>query len=235
MGVNLNTAGKHLLSYVSGIGPSLADNIVAYRREHGRFNNRRQLLEVPRLGAKAFEQCAGFLRIKDGEQPLDSSGVHPEAYRIVEKMASDANVSVKEMIGNEVIIKHINVQKYVDETTGMHTLQDILKELRKPGLDPRNEVQTFEFAEIYTLDDVKVGMIVPGIVTNLTRFGAFVDIGVKQDGLVHVSEIAYRYIGDPSEILKLNDRVMVKVIEVDSQRKRIALSIRRPLTGRQPK
>ncbi len=226
VGVNLNTAGKYLLSYVSGIGPSIAENIVNYRKEKGRFTNRKQLLEVPRLGNKAFEQCAGFLRIKDGEQPLDASGVHPEAYKVVEQMAKDSGIPIAEMIGNDTMIGKIPVQQYVTETVGLHTLQDILKELKKPGLDPRSEAQAFEFAGIYAIEDVYAGMIVPGIVTNLTRFGAFVDIGVKQDGLVHVSEVAHKYITDPAEVLKLNDKVMVKVTEVDIARKRIALSIK---------
>ncbi|MEO6682835.1 MAG: Tex family protein [Ginsengibacter sp.] len=226
VGVNLNTAGKYLLSYVSGIGPTIAENIVKFRKENGRFTNRKQLLKVPRLGEKAFEQCAGFLRIKEGDNPLDESGVHPEAYKVVEKMAVDAGVQLKEIVGNEQVVSQIPLQKYVDETIGLHTLQDILKELKKPGLDPRSEAQAFEFAQIYSIDDVYVDMIVPGIVTNLTRFGAFVDIGVKQDGLVHVSEIAHKYIADPGEALKLNDQVMVKVLEVDKARKRIALSIK---------
>jgi uncharacterized protein len=226
VGVNLNTAGKYLLSYVSGIGPSLAENIVSYRKEKGRFTNRKQLLKVPRLGEKAFEQCAGFLRIKNGDNPLDESGVHPESYKVVEQMAKDSGIAVKEMIGNETMVNKISTQQYIDENIGLHTLQDILKELKKPGLDPRNEAQAFEFANIYSIEDVSVGMIVPGQVTNLTRFGAFVDIGVKQDGLVHVSEIAYKYISDPGEVLKLNDKVMVKVMDVDKARKRIALSIK---------
>ncbi len=226
VGVNLNTAGKYLLSYVSGIGPSIAENIVTYRKEKGKFTNRRQLKEVPRLGDKAFEQCAGFLRIKSGDNPLDESGVHPEAYKVVEQMAKDAGIGLKEMIGNEALVNKIPAQSYISENIGLHTLQDILKELKKPGLDPRNEAQAFEFADIYSIDDVHVGMIIPGQVTNLTRFGAFVDIGVKQDGLVHVSEIAHKYISDPGEVLKLNDKVMVKVMEVDKTRKRIALSIK---------
>jgi len=226
VGVNLNTAGKHLLSYVSGIGPSIAENIVSYRKEKGKFTNRRQLLEVGRLGNKAFEQCAGFLRIKDGEHPLDESGVHPEAYKVVEQMATDAGISLKEIIGNEAVISKIPLQRYATEHIGMHTLQDIIKELKKPGLDPRDGAQAFEFADIYSIEDVYAGMVVPGIVTNLTRFGAFVDIGVKQDGLVHVSEISHQYITDPGEVLKLNDKVTVKVTEVDSARKRIALSIK---------
>jgi uncharacterized protein len=226
VGVNLNTAGKYLLSYVSGIGTSIAENIVKYRKEKGRFTDRKQLMEVPRLGEKAFEQCAGFLRIKNGDNPLDESGVHPESYNVVEQMAKDCGIGVKEMIGNETILSKIPLQQYVQENIGLHTLQDILKELKKPGLDPRNEAKEFEFANIYSIDDVSVGMIVPGMVTNLTRFGAFVDIGVKQDGLVHVSEIAHKYISDPGEILKLNDKVMVKVMEVDIPRKRISLSIK---------
>ena len=226
VGVNLNTAGKYLLSYVSGIGPSIAENIVKYRKEKGRFTNRQQLKEVTRLGEKAFEQSAGFLRIKNGDNPLDESGVHPETYGVVEKMAKDAGVDVKEFIGNQTLVNKINSQSYINENIGLHTLQDILKELKKPGLDPRQEAQAFEFANIYSIEDVKEGMIVPGQVTNLTRFGAFVDIGVKQDGLVHVSEIAHKYISDPGEVLKLNDKVMVKVVEVDLPRKRIALSIK---------
>lgn len=226
VGVNLNTASKHLLSYVSGIGPSIADNIVKHRNEIGRFSNRKQLMQVPRLGNKAFEQCAGFLRVKDGENPLDSSAVHPEAYDVVKQMAKDLSVDVAQLIGNTDLINKIEARKYVTDQTGAHTIQDILKELKKPGLDPRAEAQAFEFANIYSIEDVYPGMIVPGVVTNLTRFGAFVDIGVKQDGLVHVSEIANRYISDPSEALKLNDKVQVKVLEVDAARKRIALSIK---------
>ncbi len=226
VGVNLNTASKHLLSYVSGIGPSIAENIVAYRQEIGHFKNRKQLLKVPRLGAKAYEQCAGFLRVKDGEQILDASSVHPESYEVAEQMAKDMNVSIAELIGNEALIKNINPQQYVSESLGMLGVQDIIKELKKPGLDPRSEAQQFEFAQIFSIEDVYAGMIVPGIVTNLTRFGAFVDIGVKQDGLVHVSEIAHKYISDPNEVLKLNQQVMVKVTEIDIPRKRIALSIK---------
>jgi uncharacterized protein len=239
VGVNLNTAGKYLLSYVSGIGPSIAENIVNYRKEKGRFTDRKQLKEVPRLGEKAFEQCAGFLRIKSGDNPLDESGVHPESYQVIEQMANDAGITVKEIIGNESIVNKIKLQSYTNENIGLHTLQDIVKELKKPGLDPRSEAQAFEFANIYSIEDVKAGMIVPGQVTNLTRFGAFIDIGVKQDGLVHVSEIAHKYISDPGEVLKLNDKVMVKVVEVDVARKRIALSIKQtqeaPHNERRPK
>jgi protein Tex len=226
VGVNLNTASKHLLAYVSGIGPSIASNIVAYRNETGGFKSRGQLMKVPRLGAKAYEQCAGFLRIKDGDDPLDASAVHPEAYGLVSKMATDLGMGVKEMIGNEAVLKSIDLKKYKTAELGEHTLRDIIAELKKPGLDPRSEVRQFEFANIYSIEDVHAGMIVPGIVTNITRFGAFVDIGVKQDGLVHVSEVAHKYISDPSEVLKLNQEVMVKVMEVDVARKRIGLSIK---------
>lgn len=226
VGVNLNTASKHLLSYVSGINSSIAENIVKYRNEIGRFSSRKQLLKVPRLGDKAFEQCAGFLRITDGENALDKSAVHPEAYSVVEQMANDLQLKLEELIGNETTIKQISAKKYVSETIGELTITDILKELVKPGLDPRSEVQAFEYANIFKIEEVTAGMVIPGIVTNLTRFGAFVDIGVKQDGLVHVSEISHDYITDPAEKLKLNDKVMVKVVEVDIPRKRIALSIK---------
>lgn len=226
VGVNLNTAGKYLLSYVSGIGPTIAENIINFRKEKGSFTDRKQLKEVARLGGKAYEQCAGFLRIKDGKNPLDASGVHPESYAVVELMASDEGLKIKDLIGNADVVNKLPVQKYVSETIGLHTLQDILKELKKPGLDPRSEAQAFEFANIFSIEDVNEGMIVPGMVTNLTRFGAFIDIGVKQDGLVHISEIANKYISNPGEVLKLNDKVMVKVLEVDKMRKRIALSIK---------
>ncbi len=229
VGVNLNTSSKHLLSYVSGIGPSIADNIVKHRSEIGGFKSRKQLLEVPRLGNKAFEQCAGFLRVKNGDNPLDTSAVHPEAYEVVLQIANDLNVDVATLIGNEQLTKNITAKKYVTETIGIHTIEDIIKELNKPGLDPRSEAEAFEFANIYSIDDVYVGMIVPGVVTNITRFGAFVDIGVKQDGLVHVSEISHTYITDPNEALKLNQKVQVKVLEVDAARKRIALSIKQTM------
>src|SRR6185437_1598655 len=229
VGVNLNTAGKQLLSYVSGIGESLAENIVKRRTEIGKFTDRKELLKVTRLGDKAFEQCAGFLRIRQGRNPLDESAVHPEAYPVVEQMALDAGVELKAFVGNESLIKKIDPEKYVTGTTGLHTIKDILHELRKPGLDPRTELEVFEFANIFKPEDVKPGMIVPGSVTNITRFGAFIDIGVKQDGLVHVSEIANRYITDPNEVLKLNDKVKVKALEVEALRKRISLSIKQTL------
>lgn len=226
VGVNVNTASKHLLSYVSGIGPSLAENIVRYRNEIGKFSNRKQLLKVPRLGDKVFEQCAGFLRIKDGDEALDKSAVHPEAYTVVYNMAKDLGVQVDALLGKEELLQKIQPKKYVTEQIGELTIKDILNELKKPGLDPRSEANAFEFADIYKIEDVKVGMEVPGIVTNITRFGAFVDIGVKQDGLVHVSEISNRYITDPNEVLKLNQKVKVLVLEVDVARSRIALSIK---------
>jgi uncharacterized protein len=226
VGVNLNTAGKHLLQYVSGIGPSLAENIVRYRNEHGSFRSRTELMKVERLGISAYEQCAGFLRIKDGNNPLDASGVHPETYSLVDKMAEGIGVEVNELMGNEKLISRISPSAYINGSFGRHTIDDILKELKKPGLDPRSEVQLFEFAPVYSIGDVQPGIIIPGIVTNLTRFGAFVDIGVKQDGLVHISEISHRYISDPSEVLKLNQQVKVIVLEVDVSRKRISLSIK---------
>ena len=226
VGVNVNTASKQLLSYVSGIGSTLAENIITYRRQEGKFTSRKQLLKVPRLGGKAFEQCAGFLRIPDASDVLDNSAVHPEAYDLVQTMAADLNVKINELIGNEELLKSIPVKKYISEQFGEHTINDIINELKKPGLDPRSEAQLFEFAQIFSIDDVHVGMEVPGIVTNLTRFGAFVDIVVKQDGLVHVSEVAHKYIQDPGEVLKLNQQVKVKVLEVDVVRKRIALSIK---------
>ncbi len=234
VGVNLNTAGKQLLSYVSGIGDTLAENIIKHRNEIGKFTDRKQLLKVPRLGEKAFEQCAGFLRIRDGKNPLDQSAVHPEAYDVVEKIAFDLKLDLKTLIGKEDFIKNVDARKYVTEQAGEHTIRDILNELRKPGLDPRSELEPFEFANIYKIEDVKVGMIIPGQVTNITRFGAFVDIGVKQDGLVHVSEIANRYITDPNQVLKLNDKVQVKVTEVDLPRKRIALSIKQAVESAKP-
>lgn len=226
VGVNLNTAGKYLLQYVSGIGPSVADNIVKYRTENGSFKNRKELLKVKGLGPKAYEQCAGFLRIMDGDNALDASGVHPETYAIVEKMLGDLGLQLPEILGNKEKIAKIPVRNYINEEIGLYTLEDILKELEKPGLDPRGPLDSFEFANIYSIEEVQVGMKLPGIVTNLTRFGAFVDIGVKQDGLVHISEIANRFIEDPSEVLKLNDKVEVIVLEVDIARSRISLSIK---------
>jgi uncharacterized protein len=235
VGVNLNTASKHLLGYVSGINSSIADNIISYRNSNGKFSSRKELLKVSRLGDKAFEQSAGFLRIKEAEHPLDATGVHPESYHIVERMAADLDMSLKDLIGNAVLVNGIDISKYITPETGEHTVKDILNELKKPGLDPRSEAQQFEFAQIFSLEDVKPGEVIPGVVTNLTRFGAFVDIGVKQDGLVHISEISHHYITDPSEKLKLNQKLMVKVLEVDLARKRISLSIKQAEEGERPR
>lgn len=227
VGVNLNTASQHLLTYVSGLGPTLAKNIVEYRRENGAFSSRSQLKKVPRLGPSAYEQCAGFLRIPGARNPLDNSAVHPERYSLVETMAKDQGVTVKQLVEDKALQKKIDIQKYVSGEVGMPTLTDIMAELDKPGLDPRGEVEKFEFdASIKTIEDLQVGMVVPGIVTNITKFGAFVDIGVHNDGLVHVSQMANRYVSDPSEVVKLHEHVMVRVTEVDLKRKRIALSMK---------
>ncbi|HRD06981.1 MAG TPA: Tex family protein, partial [Saprospiraceae bacterium] len=226
VGINLNTASKHLLMYVSGLGPTLSQNIVKYREEKGGFTSRQQLKEVPRLGDKAFEQCAGFLRIREAANPLDNTAVHPESYDVVSRMAKDLGVEVKNLVEDPVLRKKINLAAYVTEKTGLPTLQDIIKELEKPGLDPRGEAKVFSFdASVKTIEDVRVGMLLPGIVTNLTAFGAFVDIGVKQDGLLHISQITRRYIKSPAEVLKLHQELNVKVVEVDVTRKRINLSL----------
>ncbi|WP_064197095.1 MULTISPECIES: Tex family protein [Emticicia] len=227
VGVELNTASKHLLSYVSGLGPSLAQNIVEYRAKNGAFSSREELKKVPRLGAKAFEQCAGFLRIRGAENPLDNSAVHPETYAIVQKMAKDLGVKVSELIGNEQLKSKIVLKNYVTETVGVPTLNDILSELQKPGRDPREALEAFEFsADVHSMEDLKVGMILPGIVTNITAFGCFVDIGVHQDGLVHVSQMSNKFIKDPNEVVKVHQKVQVKVMEVDIPRKRIGLSMK---------
>ena len=227
VGVNLNTASQHLLTYVSGLGPTLAKNIVEYRRENGAFSSRSQLKKVPRLGPSAYEQCAGFLRIPGARNPLENSAVHPERYSLVETMAKDQGVTVKQLVEDKALQKKIDIRKYVSGEVGMPTLTDIMAELDKPGLDPRGEVEKFEFdASIKTIEDLQVGMVVPGIVTNITKFGAFVDIGVHNDGLVHVSQMANRYVSDPSEVVKLHEHVMVRVTEVDLKRKRIALSMK---------
>ena len=227
VGVNVNTASKYLLTYISGLGPALAENVVAYIQENGALKSREELKKVKRMGAKAFEQSAGFLRIEGAGNPLDNSAVHPESYYIVEKMARDLGVGVHELIGNETLCGRIEPQRYVDEKTGLLTLKDIVAELRKPGRDPRTMAKVFSFAEgISKIEDLQVGMVIPGIVTNITGFGAFVDVGVKQDGLVHISEIADRYVTDPAAELVLNQQVMVKVVQVEPGRKRIGLSIR---------
>ena len=228
VGVELNTASQQLLSYVSGVGPALAGNIINYREEHGGFKSRKQLHEVARLGDKAFEQCAGFLRIHGGDNPLDQSAVHPESYHIVEKMARQLKVQVKDLIGNKELIAKIKPQEFTERDFGMETVNDILKELEKPGRDPRQTFEAFEFdKDIRSLEDLKPGMVLNGIVTNITAFGAFVDIGVHQDGLVHISQMADRYIKDPSEVVHLNQKIRVKVLEVDEDRKRISLTMRK--------
>ena len=226
VGVNLNTASSYLLSYVSGIGPALADNIVEYRTQNGAYTSRKQLLKVKRLGDKAFEQCAGFLRIQDAENPLDNSAVHPEAYHIVDRMARDLKVSAKELVGNAELCAKINASDYVDGDFGLPTINDILNELRKPGRDPRESAQEFEFAsDIKTIEDLKIGMELPGIVTNITAFGAFVDIGIKQNGLIHATQMGVKGMADPSKILKLHEQIKVTVISLDMDRLRIGLRL----------
>ena len=227
VGVDLNTASQHLLMYVSGLGATLAKNIVDYRREHGAFTSRAQLLKVPRLGPSAYQQCAGFLRIRDGKNPLDNSAVHPESYAIVEQMAKDQGCSVSDLINNKDKRDAIQLNKYVTSDVGMPTLTDILSELEKPGRDPREQLEAFEFDKnVSTIDDLVEGMILPGIVTNITNFGAFVDIGVHQDGLVHISQMANRRIAHPLDVVKLHQHVTVRVIEVDHRRHRISLSMK---------
>lgn len=227
VGVNVNTASKQLLTYVSGLGESLAQKIIDYRSENGAFESRKELMKVPRLGAKAFEQAAGFLRIPTADNPLDNSAVHPESYHIVEKMAKDLNSSVKDLIGNKHIIENIDIKKYQNETVGTETLTDILLELEKPGRDPRSKVQVLEFdSNIRTINDVREGMVLNGIVTNITNFGCFVDFGIKENGLVHISEMANRFVSNPAEVVSLHQHVKVKVISVDRDRKRIQLSLK---------
>jgi yhgF like protein len=226
VGININTASKSLLSYVSGIGEKLAENIVAYRTENGAFVDRNQIKKVPRLGEKAFQQAAAFIRIKDGKNPLDNSSVHPEAYRIVEKMAKDLGIKTIDLIANEEKIKQIAPEKYTTEDIGILGIKDILKELLKPGLDPRKTSKVFEFdPNIKTFEDLKTGMVLPGIVSNITAFGCFVDIGIKENGLVHISQLKDGFVSDPSEVVKLHQQVKVKIIEIDTERKRIALSM----------
>jgi uncharacterized protein len=227
VGVEVNTASMELLTFVSGLGPALAKNIIAYRNEHGPFTARHELLKVPRLGAKAFEQCVGFLRIHGAENPLDASGVHPERYVIVQQMARDAVCTVGELIEQEARRKSIDITRYVSDSVGLPTLTDIMAELARPGRDPRQTFALFSFTEgISTIDDLQPGMKLPGIVTNVTKFGAFVDLGVHQDGLIHISQLADRFVRDPAEVVKVRQQVTVRVVEVDRERKRIALSLR---------
>ena len=227
VGVNVNTASVHLLTYISGLGPTLAKNIVDYRRDNGAFTSRAQLKKVPRLGPAAFEQCAGFLRVDGAKNPLDNSAVHPERYAVVESMAKDMGCSVGQLIGNNEKIRQIPLAKYVTAEVGMPTLNDIVAELEKPGRDPREDLEEFAFDErVHTVADLVPGMLLPGIVNNITKFGAFVDVGVHQDGLVHVSQLANRYVADPAEVVKLHQHVQVKVVEVDTRRNRISLTMK---------
>lgn len=227
VGVNVNTASKHLLTYVSGLGPTLAQNIVDYRTANGPFHSRKELLKVPRMGAKAFEQCAGFLRIPQAENPLDNSAVHPESYPLVEKMAKDLHCSVADLIKRKELRSQIQLQRYVTDTVGLPTLTDILQELDKPGRDPRQQIQVFSFdPDIRTLDDLKEGMELPGIVTNITNFGCFVDIGIKENGLVHISQLADKFVSDPTTVVSIHQHVRVKVLGVDRERKRVQLTMK---------
>ena len=227
VGVNLNTASQHLLTYVSGLGPTLAQNIVDYRKEHGAFTSRAQLKKVPRLGPAAYQQCAGFLRIPDAKNPLDNSAVHPESYAVVEQMAKDCHCTVSDLINKKELREKIDIQRYVTKEIGLPTLTDIMKELEKPGRDPREQIEEFEFdASVQTVEDLREGMELPGIVTNITNFGAFVDIGVHQDGLVHVSQMADRYVSDPTQVVHLHQHVRVRVIDIDLRRNRISLSMK---------
>jgi len=227
VGVELNTASKQLLTYVSGLGPSLAENIIQYRNENGAFKSREELKNVPRLGGKAFEQAAGFIRILGAENPLDASAVHPESYWVVEQMAKDHQISVRELMSSDQVRKKVRLDQYVSEEIGLPTLKDIMNELSKPGRDPRAQFEAFSFQDgVESINDLRPGMKLPGIVTNITKFGAFVDIGVHQDGLVHLSEMANRFISDPNEVVKVQQKVEVTVLEVDASRKRISLSMK---------
>ena len=227
VGVNLNTASKHLLTYISGLGPQLAQNIVDYRAANGPFSSRKQLMDVPRMGAKAFEQCAGFLRIPGADCPLDNTAVHPESYPIVESMAHDLGCSVKDLVADKVLRGKINRDRYVTETVGLPTLDDILQELDKPGRDPRPPIKVFAFdPRVKSIGDLQEGMVLPGIVTNITGFGCFVDIGIKENGLVHVSQLSGKFVADPSAVVSIHQQVMVKVIGIDLARKRVQLSMK---------
>ena len=226
VGVNLNTASRHLLTYVSGLGPTLAQNIVNYRTENGPFASRKELMKVPRMGAKAFEQCAGFLRIPGAKNPLDNSAVHPESYAVVERIAKDMKCSVEELIKNKELRSKINIKKYVTPSVGLPTLTDIMQELEKPGRDPRQQIKVFEFDKnVKTIDDLKPGMTLPGIVTNITNFGCFVDVGIKENGLVHVSQMRREYISDPTTVVSIHEHVQVKVLSIDHERKRISMTM----------
>ena len=227
VGVNVNTASKHLLTYISGLGPTLAQNIVNYRAEHGPFTSRKELMKVPRMGEKAFEQSAGFLRIPDGKNPLDNSAVHPESYPIVERMAKDLKCSVADLITDKALKKKLKLMDYLTDKVGMPTLLDIMEELDKPGRDPRQTIQVFAFdPTVKTIEDLKEGQVLPGIVTNITNFGCFVDVGIKENGLVHISELADRFVSDPTQVVSIHQHVKVKVLSVDLSRKRVQLSMK---------
>ena len=226
VGVNLNTASRHLLTYISGLGPTLAQNIVDYRAENGAFTSRKELMKVPRMGAKAFEQCAGFLRIPNAKNPLDNSAVHPESYAVVELIAKDMGCSVEELIKNKEIRDKIDIRKYVSDKVGLPTLTDIMAELEKPGRDPRQAIKVFEFDKnVKTIDDLKAGMVLPGIVTNITNFGCFVDVGIKENGLVHVSQLCRQFVSDPTTVVSIHQHVQVKVLSIDMERKRISMTM----------
>lgn len=226
VGVNLNTASRHLLTYISGLGPTLAQNIVDYRTANGPFHSRKELMKVPRMGAKAFEQCAGFLRIPQSKNPLDNSAVHPESYPVVEHIAKDLDCTVDDLIKNKELRTKIDIKKYVSDTVGLPTLTDIMQELDKPGRDPRQQIQVFEFDKnVRTIDDLKEGMILPGIINNITNFGCFVDIGIKENGLVHVSRLCREFVSDPSTVVRIHQHVQVKVMTIDKERKRIQLTM----------
>ena len=227
VGVDLNTASKELLTYVSGLGPQLAGNIVDFRKENGAFTSRAQLKKVPRLGPKAYEQAAGFLRVQGGKNPLDASAVHPESYNLVKTMAADAGCAVAELVGNQNATAGIRLQNYITDEVGLPTLQDIMEELVKPGRDPRQQFEIFSFAEgVEKMDDLTEGMNLPGIITNVTNFGAFIDVGVHQDGLAHISQLADRFVRDPNEVVKVGQKVMARVLEIDMKRKRISLTLK---------
>ena len=226
VGINLNTASKHLLTYVSGLGPVIAKNIVDYRNENGLFQSRKELKKVARLGDKAFEQSAGFLRIRQGKNPLDNTAVHPERYPLVKQMAKDLSIDLEELISNTVIRKEVNLRAYLSDDVGLPTLKDIMSELAKPGLDPRGQAKTFDFGNVSSIEDLNEGMVLPGIITNVTNFGAFVDIGIKENGLVHISQLANQFVKNPADVVSLDQKVQVRITSIDIKRKRIQLSMK---------
>ena len=227
VGVNVNTASKHLLTYVSGLGPKLAQSVVDYRKENGNFNSRTDIMNVPGMGKKSYQQCAGFLRISEGENILDNTAVHPESYKIVKQIAKDLKLEIASLISNDKLINKIDLEKYITTEIGLPTLTDITEELKKPGRDPRKIIKVFEFAKgVFKIEDLSIGMIIPGIINNVTNFGAFVDIGIKENGLIHISNLKNEFISNPAEVVKLHQHVMVKIIDIDFARKRIQLSMK---------